>query len=369
MADALKDIYSVQFIKAFANKVSKAYKNFDADTFTASVLSSPWEELTLKARMHRIAVLLGEYLPKPYEAALEILFSITDSCSGFPYLLFPDFVATYGQDEKYFELSMEALEIFTKQSSSEFAIRPFLLREPERVMKYMLKWSMDENEHVRRFSSEGCRPRLPWGAALPMFKKDPSLVLEVLENLKADPSLYVRKSVANNLNDITKDNPAKVLEIAKKWLGQTQETDWILRQGCRTLVRKADAEAMSLFGYTSLSDEKIVFKDANLSVQPEKLQIGESCELSYSFNIDYPNEAHLRIEYGIDFVKAKGKTSRKLFLLSDKTVPSDSFLKGTRIHSFEDLTTRKHYCGVHKIVLLVNGKEIAETSLDLLVSS
>lgn len=365
MADALKDIYSIEFLKDFGDKVHKVYKEFDPEQFTACILSPPWDELQLKARIHRIAEKLGEYLPKPFEDALQILFSINESCVGFPYLFLPDFVATYGRQEKHFELSMNALERFTQQSSSEFAIRPFLLIEPERVMEYMLKWSLHENEHVRRFSSEGCRPRLPWGISLPMFKSDPSPIFKVLENLRADPSLYVRKSVANNLNDITKDNAEAVLELAQKWIGYSSETDWILRQGCRTLIRKANPTALALFGYTDFSDENPLFKNATLTINPDELQIGDRCELNYSLDIIWNTPAHIRLEYGIDFIKSNGSSSRKLFLLSDKNVSSGKHLSGTHTHSFAHLTTRKHYPGIHRITLLVNGKEAAQTILNI----
>ncbi len=366
MSNLLKDIYTTEFLNAFGDKVHTIYKSFDTKEFMNSILAHPWEELPLKARMHRIAEALGKFLPKDFEAALHILYSISESCVGFPYLFLPDFVETFGQHEEHFELSMKALEHFTKQSSSEFAIRPFLLREPERAMEYMMRWSLHPNEHVRRFSSEGCRPRLPWGISLPIFKNNPSPVLKVLENLKADSSLYVRKSVANNLNDIAKDNPDIVLETAQRWIGNNKDTDWILRQGCRTLIKKANPKAMALFGYTDFSVENPLFKNALLSVEPRELHIGDSCKLNYSLDIDWNTSAHIRLEYGIDFVKANGKPSRKLFLLSDKTVPSSTHLQGTRIHSFADLTTRKHYPGIHKIILLVNGQEAAQTTLNIL---
>lgn len=365
MSNLLKDIYTIKFLNDFADKVHAAYNNFDTTQFINSVLEDSWDELPLRARMHRISESLSKYLPSDFEDALNVLFSINESCTGFPYLFFPDFIATYGQQEKHFELSMNALEKFTQQSSSEFAIRPFLLKDPERVMKHMVKWSLHPNEHVRRFSSEGCRPRLPWGTSLPMFKNDPSPIFKILENLKADTSLYVRKSVANNLNDIAKDNPDTVLEIAKKWIGNNSNTDWILRQGCRTLIKKANPKAMALFGYTSFSSKKPLFKNAIISVNPIELYIGDKCELNYSLDIEWDTLAHIRLEYGIDFIKSNGKPSRKLFLLSDKTVSCNAHLHGARMHSFADLTTRKHYPGIHKIVLLVNGKEAAETTLNI----
>ncbi|MFW2501787.1 hypothetical protein [Clostridium diolis] len=366
MSEPLKNIYTLEFLNDFSNKIHNVYAEFNKSDFVASVLAYPWDELPLKARIHRIAEILGDYLPNDFENALNILFSINKSCVGFPYLFFPDFVATYGKQEKYFELSMDALERFTQQSSSEFAIRPFLLNAPRGVMEYMMKWSLSPNEHVRRLSSEGCRPRLPWGIALPMFKADPLPVFKVLENLKEDDSLYVRKSVANNLNDISKDNPDAVLAIAENWICHNQNTDWILKRGCRTLIKRANPKAMSLFGYTNSSAENPIFRNASISIQPNQLKIGGSCELNYSLDIDWGSPVHIRLEYGIDFIKSNGKSSRKLFFLSDKTLLPNAHLQGTRIHSFADLTVRKHYPGIHKIVLIVNGIESAQTTLNIL---
>lgn len=363
MGEAFKDIYTEEFLRDFSDKVSSVYGNFQGEEFTATVLADSWEDLALRGRMLRIVDVLGRLLPSDYEEALEILYRLADDCEGFPYLFFPDFVSTFGLQEKYWDISMRALECFTKHSSSEFAIRPFILKDTERSMKYLLKWSTSSNEHVRRLSSEGCRPRLPWSMDLPVFKKNPTLVLQVLENLKADSSLYVRKSVANNLNDIAKDNPDVVLAVARKWIGKNPETDWILRHGCRTLIRKAVPEALALFGYADTTETEPLVLNAMVKVSTEQLSVGDICQFKYSLDINRKNPVHIRLEYGIDFVKSKGKTSRKLFLLSDKTVPGNSHLEGSHNHSFANLTTRKHYAGLHNIALLINGKEVAVTTL------
>lgn len=364
MAEALKDIYNNEFISSLGDKLHAVYKNFDKEKFIHTVIDDTWDELKLKARMRRISETLGLCLPERYEDALDVLFAIDEFCIGFPYLFFPDFVAVYGQADENFELSMKAIERFTIKSSSEFAVRPFIMRDPERMMHQMLVWSKSSNEHVRRLSSEGCRPRLPWGEAFPMFKRDPSLVLHVLEQLKEDSSLYVRKSVANNLNDISKDNPLILLEIIRLWKGVNPNTDWILRHASRTLIRKANPEALQLFGYSETIGGSLI-QDASLSVDNSSLNIGDSSNLNYSICIREGEPVHIRIEYGIDFVKARGNTSRKLFFLSDKTVPGGQKITGTRIHRWIDLTTRKHYQGEHRIVLLVNGYEVANTMIKL----
>lgn len=365
MAEPLKLIYNEEFLRSFGGKLKSVYQEFELEGFVAAALKEPWEELELKGRMRRVTETMGSFLPQRYEDAIDVLFAIAEECVGFPYLVFPDFVEVFGGSEEHWDLSMAALERFTPKSSAEFAVRPFLLRDPQRMMAQMLLWSQHPNEHVRRLSSEGCRPRLPWAQALPMFKLDPSPVLPVLEQLKADPSLYVRKSVANNLNDIAKDHPEVVIATAQRWKGQSVHTDWIIRHGCRTLIRKADAEVMALFGYAEQADEAPLAVTAALCAEPSVLRIGDSSELAYALTIREGEAVRIRIEYGIDFVKAGGKTSRKLFLLSDKTVPGGTRLSGKRVHSWADLTTRRHYAGSHTISLLVNGRVAATTTLEL----
>lgn len=369
MAEALKDIYNEVFLRDFAAKVHSAYIAFDKESFVKEVMSGDWVNLALKQRIRKISVTLGGLLPPSYGKALTVLSAIEDSCTGFSYLFFPDFVELFGQSEEHWEISMQALESFTTRSSAEFAVRPFILRDPERMMRQMAVWAEHPNEHVRRLASEGCRPRLPWGQALPLFKLDPMPVLAILEKLKADPSLYVRKSVANNLNDIAKDNPAIVLETAASWKGTSKDTDWIVRNGCRSLIRQAVPDALILFGYTASSVDEPVIDFALLKTDPAELTIGGRCELRYELHIRQGGPVHLRIEYGIDFVKAGGRISRKLFLLSDKTVPGGLKLSGARTHRWADLTTRRHYPGDHRIVLLVNGKELAETFLKLKIGN
>ncbi|MEK8132415.1 DNA alkylation repair protein [Paenibacillus filicis] len=364
MAEPLRTMYHEKFLLEFGEKVRGVYGSFPVQLFVADTMGQGWELLKLKERIRRISETLGKHLPSRYEDALDILFAIDETCVGFPYLFFPDFVEVHGQGEKHWDLSMRALERFTARSSAEFAVRVFLLREPERMMRQMTVWAAHPNEHVRRLASEGCRPRLPWGQALPLFKRDPAPLLLVLEQLKADSSAYVRKSVANNLNDIAKDHPDMVLETARRWMGTHKDTDWIVRHACRTLIRQALPEVLELFGYGQDEEEGLI-TDASLIADPSVLAIGGSCELGYELYVREGEPMRIRIEYGIHFVKARGQTSRKLFLLSDKTVAGGTRLHGTRNHRWADLTTRRHYPGEHRIVLLVNGEEVAHAFLTL----
>ncbi|GAB2673428.1 DNA alkylation repair protein [Paenibacillus thermoaerophilus] len=352
MADKLKDRLNREFLENFASVARSVRADFPEERFVSLALDGDWERLELKQRFSRLAEVLRETLPGDYREALDVLNRLAPVCSGFEYLFFPAFVERYGLDD--WEASLPALEWLTRFSSAEFAVRPFIVRDTERMMAQMLRWAEHENEHVRRLASEGCRPRLPWAMALNGLKRDPSPVLPILERLKRDPSLYVRRSVANNLNDIAKDHPELVKELAVRWSGQHPDTDWILRHGCRTLFRHGDEEALSLFGYESADDVRV----SRLRLSAEEARIGGSltfeCEIANGS--DKPQK--LRVAYGIDFVKSGGKLSRKWFKLADKPfAPGATVL--SRSHSFRNLSTRKHYPGPHRLVIAVNGDEKA----------
>jgi len=367
MAEALKSIYNAEFLQHFGNLLSEVYSRFQTEAFIRDVMGEDWERSELKQRIRRISTTLGKHLPSRYEEAIDILLTINDRCTGFPYLILPDFVEVYGQADEHWELSMRALEQFTCGSSAEFAVRPFVLRNPERMMAQMLVWAEHPSEHVRRLASEGCRPRLPWGISLPLFKWDPSPILPILERLKQDPSLYVRKSVANNLNDITKDNPDVVLKTARRWIGEHPHTDWIVRHGLRTLIRKADPEALVLFGFAETTGTAELISHAEIRLNKDKLPIGGDCEMSYELRLASPSPepVKIRIEYAVDYVRANGRTSRKLFFLTEKSLQGTLQLQGQRTLHWGDLSTRRHYPGHHRITLLVNGYEAADTSLEL----
>lgn len=373
MAEPLKNMYDGPFLEQFGAKLQSAWPPFDKGRFIANARRNDWDELELKPRIRRITEALGSVLPDDYASALDILYRIDEECVGFPYLFFPDFVEVYGREERYWELSMDALARFTRRSSSEFAVRPFILEHMERMIPQLMEWGDDLDEHVRRLASEGSRPRLPWGQALPIFKRDPSPMFPLLEKLKADPSLYVRKSVANHLNDIAKDHPELVMELAERWLGKNSLTDWIVRHACRTLIKRAEPRVMALFGYSGQSggaDAKTLVSEASLMLSHEEVAIGGEVSLKFrvkladSLSAD-AQKLKLRIEYGIDFVKSSGNTSLKRFLLSDREYMPGDIAANERIHRFANLTTRKHYSGPHLFTLWVNGIEVARTELQL----
>lgn len=359
MADKLKDqFFTNESIGKLVDAILKNYPEFDRKQFQKLVYSDIWESLELKGRMKHLSRCLRETLPRDYVTALLILIKIAPEIKGFEGMVLPDFVEQFGMD--HWEESLNALGHFTKYSSSEFAIRPFLDQKPDVVMHYMLAWAEHENEHVRRFASEGCRPRLPWAMVLPKFIADPRPVFEVLEKLKDDPSLYVRKSVANNLNDISKDHSDLVMKKAIAWFGYSDRTNWILKQGLRTLLKKGNRSALTLFGVAGAEN----FKVEKLNLSKSKLKIGERFQFSFDLINHNKSAQKVRLEYIIRFAKAAGKSSEKVFQISEKELPVG---KSTfnRQHNFADLTTRKHYPGEHSITIVVNGERLANKKFTL----
>lgn len=359
MPEPLKNLYTPAYVQTLADALHNVNPAFVPARFMARVFDSEWENRELKQRMRHITVCLRAELPGSYRDALAALRAIAEKFTGFLALIFPDFVEMYGQDDP--DASLAALEYFTQLSSAEFAIRPFIKREPERVMQQMLHWARHDNHHVRRLASEGCRPRLPWAMALPEFKNDPSPILPILDQLKNDESEYVRRSVANNLNDIVKDHPSLVLDIARRWLGQSAETDRLVRHACRTLLKRGNAEALALFGFQDEVDVLV----ANLVLSPDELTIGDKVTMEFDVTANHAEPLQLRIEYGVDFVKSNGSLSRKIFRVTESMFPPGKTVRIRRTHSFRDLSTRKHYAGQHGIVILINGRQKAEATLVL----
>ncbi|GGD86731.1 DNA alkylation repair protein [Paenibacillus nasutitermitis] len=362
MAEPLKNMFDLPFLRQFGVLVHSGWSSFEEERFVRLVTRDDWDKLELKGRIRRITESLGATLPPDFAAALDVLYRIDEQCVGFPYLFFPDFVEVYGMD--HWELSMEALERFTSKSSAEFAIRPFLLAQTDRTMERMRQWAEHESEHVRRLASEGCRPRLPWASALGMFKLDPSPILPILEKLKCDDSLYVRKSVANNLNDIAKDHPDLVRRIASQWSGRHPLTDWIVRRGCRTLLRADDEATMALLGYDGAAAAEAI-SGARLTPRESSARMGGFSELDYELQLQIRTPLRLRIELGVDYVKAGGKISQKRFLVADRAVSADTRITGMKKLDWKELTTRKHYPGVHKLHLLVGGRPVATAQITL----
>ena len=357
MPKLLKDLYDEQLISLLSSELIKVHSTFNTTKFTRKIFDESWKHKELKQRMRHISQTLHEFLPADFSKAVNILKPVSGKFSGFEYMFFQDYVELYGLDD--FNESMVALECFTKYASSEFAVRLFIIKHQKKMMCQMERWAESDNHHVRRLASEGSRPRLPWAMALPEFKKNPAPVIKILKKLKNDQSEYVRRSVANNLNDISKDNPDVTLKIAKAWKGKNKNTDWIVKHACRTLLKDSDGEALGLFGYGN--PKSIQLKDFTVS---KKVAMGDQVEFSFNLITSKTNLGMLRIEYAIEFVRANGKTGRKVFKISEGDF-SGTRKDVVKSYSFKPITTRRYYQGVHSLSILVNGKEMAMARFDL----
>lgn len=369
MAEPLKNIYNDVFFAELKISLQTAIKNFNYQSFLAQVKNKEWHLLELKQRMRCLSTALHSHLSGNYKTQLAQLVKLTQALpansklqySSLAYMYIPDFLAQYGLND--FDLSLKAMEKINLVTSCEFAIRPYLLVNEKKVMKQMLAWSKHPHENIRRFASEGCRPALPWGASIPSLKRDPSAILPILENLKNDASVYVQKSVANNLNDISKDHPELVIEIAKKWQGSSIVTDWIIKHGCRSLLKSGHTDVLELFG--NATNVKCALSHFKLS--KEKIQIGEDFSFEFKLNLIEKKDAKLRLEYAVYYRKANGGLSKKVFKINERLYPHSKSLLFNKKHSFKNLTTRKHYAGGHVISIIVNGKECAKKEFVLTV--
>jgi 3-methyladenine DNA glycosylase AlkC len=359
MAEPLKHMYNPAFFEKLCPVMRKSIPGFDYNNFIHQIFNSTWPDLELKERVRHIALALHRFLPADFPGTARILVRLSAALrkevreQGFATIFIPEYIQVFGLDHP--DASLAAIEEITKLVSGEFAVRPFLIRYPEKTLKKMLTWSTHEDASVRRLASEGCRPRLPWAMVIPSLKKDPSPVLPILENLKTDPSEYVRRSVANNLNDIAKDHPDLVLQIVRKWKGFGADTDRIIKHACRTLLKKGDHHALTLHGFDPKSRAAV----SSFTLPKAKVKIGGHLNFKFEFINKEKRLAWFWLEYAIDYITSSGKTSRKIFKISESSLPPGKKVKVQRKQSFKNFTTRKHFKGKHLITILANGKKLA----------
>ncbi len=362
----LKEVYDHKFLETLADTVAKADQKFSKQKFLKNFPEKIWATKELKQRMRAISVALEESLsPKKFSQKIVILKQAAltipkERYSGLSLIIFPDFVEIFGL--KDFEESMNALEFFTEFGSSEFAVRQFIKLDQKRALEFFQKWSKSKNHHVRRLASEGCRPRLPWGEALQEFKKNPAPILPILENLKNDESEYVRKSVANNLNDISKDHPQIVLDLLKTWKKEGVR-EGLIRHALRTLLKKGNESALNLIDVdcNNLSEK---FRIENFSLRNKSVKISEDLIFDFLLRNLVPH-SKIRLEYSVYFLKQNGSRSKKNFQITTKNFAEGVF-SFSKKHSFCDLSTRKHNAGKHLISLVANGLEVELIEFQLL---
>lgn len=365
MSSLLKDWFSPAFYSAFSDQMHAVQPHFPKAAFQKAIFNKDWPGLELKGRMRHTATVLHSFLSPDFTQAATTLMLLVKHLQkqgvkgSIVHCFLPDYIEVYGID--HYQQSVKAFETITTFITCEFAVRPFMIRYEKEMLVQMVRWSTHRHEQVRRLASEGARPRLPWAMALPALKKNPEPLLEILENLKADPSETVRRSVANNLNDIAKDHPAFVLGLVKKWKGISPETDWVIRHGSRTLLKQGDVQTLACFGISH--NKSIQLKSFEILTQ--KVRIG--AYLVFQFSMHTTKAQLIRIEYAVYYQKANGTLSKKIFKISERNYAKNEMLHFTRKHPFKIITTRTFHKGLHRVALVLNGKEF-ETHDFLLLS-
>ena len=362
-----KDYFDKKLVARLAGLIENVHPTFKSKAFVKRV-TEQLLPLELKARVALIAENLRAFLPEDYKEALAILMQTlgpeepnrdNKSIYGLQLMPIEHFVGTYGLDD--FGSSMSALYEITRRSSSEFAIRPFLIRYEKEVLAQLTKWVDDPNEDVRRWVSEGTRPRLPWAMKLPSFIDDPKPTLRLLEKLKDDPSEYVRRSVANHLNDITKDNPDLAVAVLDKWAKRaSKERMWIIRHALRSLIKQGHPKALAILGFGPPKVKLVKF-----DVQTPVVKFGEALLFQFELESDIKKSQNLVIDYVIHFKKANGSISPKVFKLNTRTLDGGDALMVDRKHAIRPITTRKYYGGTHRVEVQVNGQVLGGKDFEL----
>jgi len=375
MPEPFKNLFNRQIILGMAENFQKQWPEFDDKGFSDTA-SKNLDALELKERSEQIMNAMIEYLPSDFTKAGEILlaslspaldgdiFGVTiddNGIAGWAIMPMTHYVGLRGHN--HFDLSMTLFKEFTKRFSSEFGIRFFLLDSPEKTLSVLKKWTKDSDKHVRRLVSEGTRPRLPWAMQLPVFIKNPLPVIELLEMLKDDDEEYVRHSVANNLNDIARDHPDVVVEIAEKWMkGVSREREKLIRHACRTLIKKGNKRVLRVFGYEPPNIQQV-----SIDVQTPEVVFGTALQFSASICSGASYDQPLMIDYIIHHQKANGKTSPKVFKWRTKSLAARKSLTLTKKHTIKKITTRVYYPGVHTVEVMVNSVSVGTADFQLLM--
>jgi 3-methyladenine DNA glycosylase AlkC len=365
LSSLLKDVYSREFYERLADSLEVVIQGFDRRGFRQEIFSPEFTGLELKQRMTHTIEVIGRMLPPDYVEAVEQLKALIYALQAaghreqsFEYMFLPQYIETRGLD--HFDTSVDAFEFITRFTSCEFAVRPFIHRYGQTMLDRMLEWSRHTHEMVRRLASEGSRPRLPWAMALPNLKQDPSPLLPILDNLKRDRSETVRRSVANNLNDISRDNPEFVIKCLRDWRGLGADTDALLKHACRSLLKQGDPETLALFGYDAAGIEVSRF-----SVDTPTVLFGESLVFRFNVANRCPERKIIRLEYAIYHRKKNGKLAPRVFKISERELAAGSDEQIGRRHRIKPITTRQYYAGEHRVSVIVNGRETGSIEFEL----
>lgn len=360
MAEPLKNHFTLDVACRLAVMVRDVWPSFDAAAFTSNAAEG-FEALELMDRGRHLARVLRRHLPGDYVQAIDILMRSTGGrparadgdggMASFFYLPHVCFVAEFGLE--HFAVSMQAQHALTQRFTAEFSIRPFIERHERESLRLLRRWARDPDVHVRRLVSEGTRPRLPWAGRLKRFQQDPTPVIELLELLRDDPELYVRRSVANNLNDIGKDHPDRLVHLAERWMeNATPERQALIRHALRSLVKQGHPGALKVLGFGRQAD--VSLEDVRIS--PPRPVRGDTVAISFTVRSQARRPQRVLVDFRVHFVKANGTSTPKVFKLKAADLEPGATLSCRKTVSLADLTTRQHYLGRHHVDVLVNGR-------------
>jgi len=364
----MKDRLGEQAISQISQVLAMCLVDFPQQKFIKQALAG-LNELELKQRVDHLIAVLADYLPADFTDAADVLISVknhwpelssADSWGSFTAWPLIDYVAVYGLNQP--EMALNVLKNLTPLFSAEFAIRPFIEQHSDITYQHLLRWTSDTDVHVRRLASEGSRPRLPWGKRLTQFCNDPAPIFPILEKLKDDSSLYVRRSVANNLNDIAKDHPTKVIELCQSWsVGASAERQWLIRHALRSLVKSGYSAAFFLLGYSN--NPQITIDKFKLI--ETRLILGDNLKIETLLQSESVKTQKLVIDYRIHHVKSNGLRTSKVFKWKNITLDGQQKIPLSKLHPFKIITTREYYAGTHMIELLINGVSYASAEFEL----
>ncbi|MCI0571314.1 MAG: DNA alkylation repair protein [Myxococcaceae bacterium] len=361
MAEQLKHFFDEVCAQRIADELSAVWPRFPGRAFVAEA-SQGLEELELLDRGRHFAHALRRALPEDYEETVDLLVRSLgpvlpggegNGMAPFRYLPHTVLVAEYGLE--HFGASMRAQHALTQRFSAEFSIRAFLVRHPERTLRRLQAWVEDPSFHVRRLVSEGTRPRLPWALRLRAFQEDPTPVLGLLERLKDDPERYVQRSVANNLNDISKDHPERVVEVCARWSeGAPEGRAWLVGHGLRTLVKRGHPGALAVLGFRGGSGVEV---QGHLSAR--RVRIGGTLDVTLEAHNPTTRRQRVVLDLAVHFVKARGDARPKVFKVRPLELAPGERVRVQKRVAFREMTTRTHHPGVHRVEALVNGRAVA----------
>ncbi|MTI00308.1 DNA alkylation repair protein [Roseibium sp. RKSG952] len=371
--EPFKNKISADLVQCLGGHLERHLPDFQRQVFEHALLTD-LPALELKQRSERIADALHEVLPldlaKRYEVLRKILHpsedgagidrgSDADGIRGWGMMPLGMIVSRYGLGD--FEASFALLKEMTKRATAEFDVRPFLDADQDTALDILSLWVADPNKHVRRLVSEGTRPRLPWGMQLKQLIADPSPTLPLLEALKDDPEDYVRRSVANHLNDIAKDHPDLVADLAASWLqGAGRNRQRLVKHACRSLIKNGHPEALRAFGL----DSPLIDVEGP-GIAGQTVRFGSALAFDVVLTSRSAREQTLLVDYVVHFRKANGSLSGKVFKWTTVTLRPGEQLRLSRTHAIRPITTRKYYSGTQAVSLRVNGQDFGYSAFEL----